>query len=254
MSQPKKKPFFVGYLPIPKALRNFLKITASLIFIALGIAGFVMGATQDDPGDGAFRGDYGRQTVTGVIELTPYPLLHVTIGNDRLKAGDTLMMSAGGKSGGMDRAIPLEGQLAQVSGVILERGDLNMLQLRGGRNGLQAAEGDAQPRQPVSKGRWKLTGEICDGKCLSGAMRPGRGLAHKACANLCLLGGVPPVFVLTQPVLGEEFLLITGPDGTELPAAAYDRIAQFISVEGEVTKHGSLLVFAIDADTMELVK
>ena len=85
-------------------------------------------------------------------------------------------------------------------------------------------------------------------------MRPGRGLAHKACANLCLLGGVPPVFVSTQPVLGQEFLLITGPDGTELPAAAYDRIAQFISVEGEVTKHGSLLVFAIDADTMELVK
>ena len=252
--KPLKKPFFVGYLPIPKALRNFLKITASLIFIALGIAGFVMGATQDDPGNGAFRGDYGRQTVTGVIELTPYPLLHVTIGNDRIKAGDTLMMSAGGKSGVMERATPLDGQLAKVSGAILERGDLNMLQLRGGRNGLQAADGTAPLRQSKSKGRWKLTGEICDGKCLAGAMRPGRGLAHKACANLCLLGGVPPVFVSTQPVMGEEFLLITGPGGTELPPAAYDRVAQFISVEGEITKHGSLLVFAIDTETLELVE
>jgi hypothetical protein len=165
-----------------------------------------------------------------------------------------LMMSAGGKAGVQSRAAPLSGQLAQVSGVILERGDLNMLQLRGGRNGLKAAEGAAPLPQSVSQGRWKLTGEICDGKCLAGAMRPGRGLAHKACANLCLLGGVPPVFVSTQPVLGEEFLLITGPDGTELPPEAYDRVAQFISVEGEITKHGSLLVFAIDANTMELVE
>lgn len=42
MNRPKKKPLFVGYLPIPKALRNFVKITISPIFIALGIAGFVM--------------------------------------------------------------------------------------------------------------------------------------------------------------------------------------------------------------------
>jgi hypothetical protein len=80
-----------------------------------------------------------------VIELTPYPLLHVTKGNDRLKAGDTLMMPAGV----MDRATPLDGQLPQV---------------------------------------------------------------------------------------------------------AYDRVVQFISVEAEVTKHGSLLVFAIDADTIELAQ
>jgi hypothetical protein len=82
-----------------------------------------------------------------VIELTPYPLLHVTKGNDRLKAGYTLMMPAGGKAGVMDRATPLDGQLAQV---------------------------------------------------------------------------------------------------------AYDRVVQIISVEAKVTKHGSLLVFAIDADTIEL--
>ena len=103
-------------------------------------------------------------------------------------------------------------------------------------------------------GRWRLAGEICDGKCLAGAMRPGRGLAHKACANLCLLGDVPPVFVSTQAVLGAEFLLITGPDGTRLPERAYDFVAQFVSVEGEISRHGALLVFAIDPETIELVQ
>ena len=249
-----KTPFFVGYLPVPFALRAFLVTVAILLTGGLSLAGYLMGAAQDDPGNAAVRGDYGRQTVRGVIELTPYPLLHVTEGNDRIKPGQTFMMSAGGKSGVGPRAAPLAGQLAQASGVILERGSLSMLQLRGGRNGLQAAEGQSGVPDVISHGRWKLAGEICDGKCLAGAMRPGRGLAHKACANLCLIGEVPPVFVSTAPVLGSEFLLITGPDNTFLPEAAYNFVAQYVMVEGEITQHGDLLRFAIDPATLELTQ
>mmetsp|Transcript_24127 Transcript_24127/g.44828 ORF Transcript_24127/g.44828 Transcript_24127/m.44828 type:complete len:252 (+) Transcript_24127:7295-8050(+) len=249
-----EKPFFVGYLSVPQGLRTFLLSVAVLLMAGLATAGFLMGAAQDDPGPGAFRFDYGRQTVTGVIEMTPYPILHVTEGNDRIKPGDSFMMTAGGKSGVDSRAMPLNGQLARASGVVLERGDLFMLQLRGGRNGLQAAEGDAPDIAVEPQGRWQLTGEICDGKCLAGAMRPGRGLAHKACANLCLLGDVPPIFVSTQPVLGSEFLLITGPGGTRLPREAYDYVAQFITGEGHVTKRGNILVWEIEPDTIEVVQ
>ena len=247
----REKPFYVGYLPVPMPLRMFLVGAALLIVGLFALTGFYLGAAQDDPGPGAFRFDYGRQTVTGVVELTPYPILHVTTGNDRIKPGQTFMMTAGGKSGVDSRAQPLAGQSAEASGVVLERGDLFMLQLRGGRNGLRAAEGPTDIPAPEPQGRWKLAGEICDGKCLAGAMRPGRGLAHKACANLCLLGDIPPVFVSTQPVLGDAFLLITGPDGTKLPKAAYDYVAQYVSVEGEITRHGDLLRFAIDPATLE---
>ncbi|WP_420011165.1 hypothetical protein [Tateyamaria sp.] len=249
-----EKPFFVGYLPVPSGLKTFLLSVSVLLMAGLATAGFLMGAAQDDPGPGAFRFDYGRQTVTGVIEMTPYPILHVTEGNDRIKPGDSFMMTAGGKSGVDGRAMPLNGQLAQASGVVLERGDLYMLQLRGGRNGLRAAEGDAPEIAVEPQGRWQLTGEICDGKCLAGAMRPGRGLAHKACANLCLLGDVPPIFVSTQPVLGSEFLLVTGPGGTRLPRDAYDYVAQFITAEGNVTKRGDMLVWEIEPDTIQVVQ
>ena len=248
------RPFFVGYMPAPGPLRAFLLLIAALLIAGFGTAGFLLGAAQDDPGPGAVRFDYGRQTVTGVVELTPYPVIHVTEGNDRIQPGDSFLMTAGGKSGVDSRAMPLAGQLAQVSGVMLERGDLYMMQLRGGRNGLQAAEGDVPTITPEPQGRWKLAGEICDGKCLAGAMRPGRGLAHKACANLCLLGDVPPIFVSTQPVLGEEFLLVVGPDGTRLPRDAYDYVAQFITAEGEISKHGDLLVWTIDVDTIEVTE
>ena len=253
MSHP-DKPFFVGYLPVPGKLRAVLLVAVALFLVGFTAGGLRMGAAQDDPGEGAFRFDYGRQTVTGVIELTPYPLVRITEGNDRILPGTTLMLAGQGKSSVAARAIPLEGQLAQVSGVVLQRGALNMLQLRGGRNGIRAAEGAAPPQETQPLGRWKLAGEICDGKCLAGAMRPGRGLAHKACANLCLLSGVPPVFVSTQPVDGDAFLLITGPGGSMLPATAYDYVAQFVSVEGEVERRRDLLVFSIDPDTLELIE
>lgn len=247
------KPFFVGYLPVPGPLRLFLGLAALGLMIGFAVFGFAMGTAQDDPGPGAFRFDYGRQTVTGVIELTPYPILHVTEGNDRIKPGDSFMMVAGGKAGVDGRAEPLEGQIAQASGVVLERGDLYMLQLRGGRNGLRAAEGSGAIPAAEPLGRWRLAGEICDGKCLAGAMRPGRGLAHKACANLCLLGDVPPIFVSSAPVEGSEFLLITGPDGTRLPEEAYDYIGQYVSVEGDIQRHGALLVFAIAPDSLAVL-
>jgi hypothetical protein len=250
----KEAPFFVGYLPAPTNLRQFLLLTCVLVMAIFALTGLLIGSTQDAPQDSGFRFDYGRQTVTGVIELTPYPLLRVTEGNELIKPGKTLLLTSAGKSGVDMRAMGLDGQLAQVSGVVLQRGSIDMLQLRGGRNGLSMVDGAPPEMETVPLGRWKVAGEICDGKCLNGAMRPGRGLAHKACANLCLIGDVPPVFVTTQPVDGAEFMLITGPDGTRLPKAAYDRVGQFISMEGDVERRGDILVIRMDADTMELVE
>ncbi len=246
-------PFFVGYLKPPKKLRKFL-LTAGLGLAAvLTVVGLVIGATQDDPGDGAFRFDYGPQTVSGVIEMLPYPILHVTEGSKRVEAGQTLMLAAGGKTGVVNRASRLEGKTVTATGVVLERGELTMLQLRGGKRGLKAAEGDATPPPSEHLGRWKLAGEICDGKCLAGAMRPSRGLAHKACAALCLIGDIPPVFVSSKPVEGSDFMLILNEDGGPLPRSAYDYIAQFISVEGDLSRHGDMLVFRIDPDKIEVL-
>ncbi|MEL6522287.1 MAG: hypothetical protein AAFQ66_15070 [Pseudomonadota bacterium] len=250
MSEPEKKPFFVGYLPAPPELRTFLIVTIVSFIVIFGATGLIIGATQDDPGPGA---GYGRQTVTGIVEMLPYPVVHVTEGSDRLAVGRTVLLSSAGKNGAVGRAEPLAGQAAQVSGLLLNRGEMDMIQLRGGQNGMQAAEGTGTLPEPEPLGRWRLAGEICDGKCYAGIMRPGRGLAHRACADLCISGQIPPVFVSTQPVEGSEFLLVTGPDGGFLPQEGYDAIAEYISVEGEITRHGDLLVFAMDPATIEVL-
>ena len=143
----------------------------------------------------------------------------------------------------------------EIQGIVLKRGTLDMMQVAGGRRGPKKVEGPVPPVESGEDlGRWRLAGEICDGKCLAGAMRPGRGLAHKACANLCLIGDIPPVFVSTKPVEGSEFLLVTGPDGTRMPEAAYDFVGQFIEVEGQIERRGDLLILAMDPDTMEVAE
>ena len=243
------KPFFVGYLPVPARLKGFLIAVTALFVVLMATMGLVLGATQDDPGPGAFRFDYGPQTVTGIVQNAPYPTLFVTKGNDRIKAGHTMMLAGPAKNGAHGRTAKFDGKSAVVTGIVLERGTIDMLQVRN----VQADDQDPQDVPSQDLGTWKLTGEICDGKCLTGAMRPGRGLAHKACANLCLLGGVPPVFVTSQPVEGVEFLMIGNGDGSALSPTMLDHVGAYISIQGQVVRRGDLLVFLVDDTTIEVL-
>lgn len=248
-----EKPFFVGFLPVPARLRLFLIGTCLILLALFGATGYVIATTQADPGPGAFRFDYGRQEVTGILTSDPYPVMHVTQGSERIPAGHSIILSGGGKNGTQDRTDPLDGQMATIRGVLLERGDLDMLQMNGRPDAMDAG-GPASLPEPVDLGRWRIAGEICDGKCLAGAMRPGTGLAHRACANLCLSGGVPPVFAASQPVEGYEFMLIGGPDGGPITGALLDYTALYISVEGRLELRGDLPVFLMDPDSIHLVE
>ncbi|MEX3017553.1 hypothetical protein [Gymnodinialimonas hymeniacidonis] len=250
------EPFFVGYLPCPPGLRLFLLAASLVLFAGAGLLGYAIASTQDDPGDGRLRFDFGPQTVIGVLEMTPSPVLHVTQGTDAIPEGHTLMLSGQGKNGAVDRAQALEGQLVQATGILLQRGGLDMLQLNGGNNFRAADDQSVIPDipEPEPLGRWEITGEICDGKCEAGAMRPGRGISHRACANLCLLGGVPPVFVTTQPIEGEEFLLIAGEGDETTPPALLDYVGLYVTLEGDVSRHGDLLVLTVDTDTVTVVE
>lgn len=247
----KDAPFFVGYLPMPSGLKGFLALASLALILAFAAAAWLISTSQNDPGPGAFRFDFGPQTLTGVLELTPEPMLHVTEGTERIPTGQTIMLSSGAKRGLGGRGVPLDGQVVSVRGIVLERGSLNMLQVQGRADALTAVEDAELPTiSSQDMGRWRLTGEICDGKCLAGAMRPGRGIAHKACANLCIIGGVPPVFVSTQPVEGSEFLMLGGMGMSERPQVMLDMVGEYVTLEGQVEKRGDLLIFTPDYETV----
>lgn len=250
----KPVPFFVGYLNIPNGLKGFLIKISALVFCGFMAGAVLAGATQDDPGAAGFRFDFGRQTVQGTLQAKPYPLLHVTQGNDRIKVGETLMLTGQGKTGAMASIKTLNGKNIEATGIILNRGELRMLQLLGGNRGFKSLEEDAPIPQAEKLGTWRLQGEICDGKCLAGAMQPGRGLAHKACANLCLIGDIPPVFVSSKPVEGEEYFLIGDMNGGPLSSAAYDYVGQFVQIEADLERQGDLMVLRLDPKRIEVVQ
>lgn len=246
------EPFFVGWGKVPKGLKNFLLVCTTSFLIGFSVVAYAISSTQTDTGSGAFM---GQASAVGILRADPYPVLHV-IESDNFERGDVLLLSGGGKRGVFARAEGLDGQVIRVGGIRLERGDLNGLQLRGGMRGLRKVPNpdvtfDIEVEQ---LGRWKLTGEICDGKCLNGAMRPGTGLAHKACANLCLIGDVPPVFVSSGKVDGSEFLLMADQDGGTVTDKILDFTATYVEIEGDVERRGDMLVFKISPETIRLAR
>jgi len=246
-------PFFVGYLPVPRDLRLVLAISAIAFVLAFVIAAWAVGISQDNPGDGRFRFDLGRQTVTGVLEMRPYPVLHVIEGSKAIETGETLMLSGGGKFGVAPRVNQLDGMVVNAKGILLNRGTIRMLQIGNQRRDLTAGEGQPTVPEPVNLGRWRLAGEICDGKCLAGAMRPGRGIAHKACAELCIQGGVPPVFVTTQPVEGHEFMMLADADGGPIMEQLLEKVGIYVSLEGRVEQRGGIAVFIADPNSLAVL-
>ncbi|MDD9910782.1 MAG: hypothetical protein OXR62_13970 [Ahrensia sp.] len=249
----KDTPYFVGFLPIPAGLKLFLLVVSLSLITGFAAGGILVGISQDDPGQAGFRFDHGRQTVTGVFESHPYPMLHITMGSEHLPTGKTIMVSGQGKTNIMrGRSDELDGKIVEISGVIVQRGDLKMLQIAGGRRGLKPTEEDGVVPVAEDLGTWRVKGEICDGKCLAGAMNPGRGIAHKACANLCLIGEIPPVFVSTKPIEGEEYFLIAGPDGKEMTQDTYNYVGQFVEAETRIERRGNLLVMRMDPAKMQV--
>ena len=250
------RPFFVGYgNKVHKEIASIVYPAFALFACGMVVLALVLSSSQGDPGDGRFRGDLGYQTRTGLLEFHPYPVL-------RIPAKDgvpptTLMMSGQGKRGVMQQGEALKGQMVDAGGILLTRGDIKMLQI-GGKVRLRPTENQElpafSPAPAKGLGRWRLTGEICDGKCYAGAMRPGTGLAHKACANLCLIGGVPAVFVSTSEVEGSRFFLLADGDGNVLDEQLYDLTALMIEVEGEVERLDDLNVLRIDPETVRLLR
>jgi hypothetical protein len=228
------KPFFVGWsgrsaLP----LLGFLTLILVTLVVGAGALAFSLGVTVDDPGGGDFTGD---KDITGVLIADPYAM--IVTDNDQ----HTVVLSGGGKRGVETEARTLDGKHVRATGAGVKRGNRDLLLVAN----LREAPGDAATPVRVPLGTWRLTGEICDGKCSMGVMRPGNTVAHKACANVCLIGGVPPIFITTTPVLGTRYLLMGDPDNHVLPDALRDYVAITTRMDGTLERIGDAMVFRTD--------
>jgi hypothetical protein len=220
---------YVLYRPLPTRNRRFLRVYVPTMLWSLVIVAFVWARAQQPPGPAVWD-DAVARSFTGVVRMEPYPML-VLPGKDGLPAEVMLIVEVG-KHGAQQRLGPLAGRSATLSGWLLERDGRRMLELEPGT----LAQPVGEPVPSVGErvvGRVILRGEVVDAKCFLGAMKPGAGKPHKACATLCVRGGLPAVFVPHDPGTGPRFYVLSGPDGGAPGPWFEGMIADPVEVAGE---------------------
>ncbi|MEM1423674.1 MAG: hypothetical protein AAGH64_06690 [Planctomycetota bacterium] len=94
----------------------------------------------------------------------------------------------------------------------------------------------------------QVVGEIVDGKCFLGAMKPGDGKAHKSCAVLCIRGGLPPMVRTRDANGGLVYPLLIVDNAQGLPESICDLVGEPVAIDGELGRIGDLWVVTCDGD------
>ena len=94
-------------------------------------------------------------------------------------------------------------------------------------------------------GEFHLKGEIVDSKCYLGQMKPGEGKTHRACATLCIRGGLPPLFITESPKLGLKrlYLVLISEEGHPVNQEILDLVAEPVEIKGQIIQKDNLYFF-----------
>ncbi|MBL0926668.1 MAG: hypothetical protein IBJ11_03315 [Phycisphaerales bacterium] len=231
---------YVNYLPVPAGVRRFLRrATPSMLGVML-LFGAAWAFSQRSPGEAVW--DDGKpRTISGVLLTRPYPVL---LTDD----GVSVLLVEVGKHGPRDLA-HAEGRRCEIVGWPLEREGRTMIELEPGADAVRPGSAHGPVPAARSLGRVALRGEIVDSKCYLGAMKPGEGKTHKACATLCVRGGIPPMLAVDTPG-GPRFVLVADADGGPMPAECTAFIAEPVEVRGELFERGGLYTIRTRAADM----
>jgi hypothetical protein len=245
-----KKPpeFYVGYLALPPRLRWALIGLVLLLAALVALDAWLVATLQPQAGDGKWA-ETPKQ-FTGILRRTPYPALRV---NENGVERTYVLISDEKRSADAELGSVADGVTIKVNGYEIERAAVGMIQLAGTGDDISVVtykiDIPDEPRQ--LQGPVELTGEIVDSKCWLGVMRPGDGHIHKACASLCIRGGIPPMFVVRGGE-GPQVLLLTLFDGSAVPPQLIlDYVADPVSLSGVIEKRGDIFLFKADLATLK---
>jgi hypothetical protein len=253
--------FYVGYLRVPESHKNFATTFVLAIAIwMLGMGGIIV-LTMGDPGKAIW--DTGSiRSWSGSLLETPYPML---IPDDSTMP--PMLVVEMGKLGAHERLSSHFNKRVTLSGYELNRDGRRLIELSPDTDSIKPADSQsANGQSPFELSithveRTVLAGEIVDGKCYLGAMKPADGLTHRACAMLCIRGGLPPMFVVqekSKSIAGTEtieeriyYLLII--DGTtDLSEEVLAMVAQPVEIIGEIADMNGMQIIRASSSDIKL--
>lgn len=184
------------------------------------------------------------QAYEGVLRTDPYPMLEM----DTMNGPSIVLLVEVGKHGAGPRAAGLVGRRVRVQGWPLERDGRRIIELAPDDSAIQPRS-DGTVVEPalaeVPLGRVRLRGEIVDSKCFLGAMKPGDGKGHKACATLCIRGGIPPTFVTSDELGNRTYYLLRDAGGGPCGDWILPIVGEPVEVEGTFIRVADLMVLSI---------
>jgi hypothetical protein len=242
--------FFVGYLPEqpPRTARRVRVAVLAIAALSLGL-GILFVAAQQPYAAAHF--DYGQESeFVGTIEEEP-PTLWT--GDQSSPAGHLLV--APGKHGAARLVAGLEGRAVTLRGKRIWREGMErtaMIELAPGSL-RPAAQAAARVPAEEDLGRVRLAGEIVDGKCYLGVMNPGEGKVHRDCAARCIAGGAPPLLAVAGGPPRGRLVSLAGSRGESIHAQVSDFVAEPVTIEGELIRHGDHYSLHADLGTLRRV-
>ena len=179
----------------------------------------------------------------GVLAERPHPALRVERPGEA-SGWSRYLLVAQGKHGADALVAGLDGHGVALSGTLVHEGGRTMIEVVPGTvedRGPRAAPGARE-----SLGVHTLRGEVADSKCHLGVMNPGRSKVHRACAVLCIRGGVPPVLLVDGEDGSLTRVLLVGADGSAVNEAVLSMVADRVEISGDLYRDDDLLVLQAD--------
>ncbi len=237
--------FFVGYLQAPAGISKFYKIVVPvLLLFAMGFS-FWVSSAQKSAGQGVWDLS-GEVEVRGYLTVDPYPVIHITGEQPR-----SVILVEQTKMGAGESARPYANQWVSVSGFAITRGDWTMLQLVPSSTFTVLEDAGAAPLAAIDMGEVELTGEIIDSKCFLGVMKPGAGKAHRACASMCLRGGIPPLLVVKN-AQGEKYgFMLMNENGGSASIELANQVAVPVTLSGRMEQRGDMMYIRYSEGSVE---
>ena len=260
MEQHKEEEFYIGYTEqAPKGVAGFIKRTLIITALLLVLIATSLVLYQKGFSNATF--ELTEQTsLKGVLSKEPQPFLKVHTGNDVY--GNPLyknvLLLNYGKFGAHDLlknfekkvAQPLEQTMVELEGKLLYHNGVTLLELSKQETSLLshsklktigAYEAFRQDMGTVS-----LQGQIIDPKCYFGAMKPGEGKPHRACAIRCISGGIPPVLAIQRNDHSAAYYLLLGAKGEAINQKVLDFVAEPVEVRGRLKLYDEWSVIYIN--------
>jgi len=251
-----KDDMFIGWAQAPSVDRRFLLGALPLGLAGTAGASWLTVSELDDPGAGAWLTN-ATHSITGAMILDPYRMIRIADPTAPFGMRSILVIAQGKCTSSLDlddkNAVAVD-----ASGFLIKRRDRRLLEVSPLVNDwLKPATTEVPDTllnpPETSLGTVRLAGTIMDSKCFFGVMRPGRGKTHKACASLCIRGGIPPSLWVRGKNGAESILLMTTADGSPMPMDILPLVADPVEAEGEIVRVGDLLHFRADVSKYQRI-